>query len=478
MLPREIKTGLERKQVGDLVIDSRLLKPGDIFCAVPGQSSDGRRFIQDVINKGAFAILYESGDGFVAESTSVPTFGIQNLTENLPTLADEFYEYPAQKLSLIGVTGTNGKTSVAHLLSQAFSGKNKNVGTLGTVGNGIWPKLEDSSLTTLDPVSLRKCFKYFLAKNCQKVLMEVSSHALSQGRVAGLIFDTAILTNLTRDHLDFHADMAAYAQAKSKLFEVTMSQSVVVNWDDPFVGQILNHRTSTVLTYSYKGHPKADVALLSEHLVGGGFILKVQTPVGELTLQSPLLGKFNNENILAVVGVLCLHGFSLSDIAHAVKNFQGVRGRMELVHHNPMLIIDYAHTPDALEKALLAARAHTLGKLWLLFGLGGNRDRGKRPLMSKIAERYADHVVFTEDNSRFEPIEQIFADVLSGFENLQKVTVIPSRAEAIFHVISQAGPTDCVLFAGKGHELYLDKLGKKEYFDERAIIQKVLKNVR
>lgn len=441
----------QKMMIKSLIIDSRQAGPGSVFLAYPGSAADGRDFIADAIKNGASAVVYEPA-GFQPKPVSVPMIPVRGLREQVNALAAEFYGFPGNQLTIIGITGTNGKSSVCHFTAQALTKLGQRCGVISTVGNGIWPQLSTSERTTPDPIALQRYLADFVKDGVTHVVIEVSSHALDQQRVHLPDFDIAVFTNLSRDHLDYHPSMQAYAAAKARLFTAPNLTAAVVNRQAEFA--------------------KAMVA----HLPAGA---KLRWYQADQSIKTRLLGRFNQENVAAVAKVLEALGYEAAQIQPILKELQPVRGRMEVIAHAgfPTVVIDYAHTPDALEKALQAL-PNVTGSRWVVFGCGGERDRGKRPLMAKIAERYADHIILTTDNPRFEDPHAIFNDILAGFQAPQTVKVIADRAQAITFVLQQAQAGDVVLLAGKGHETAQCVRGEKIVCDERTIVAGVMKKGR
>lgn len=365
----------------------------------------------------------------------------------------------------IGVTGTNGKTTVSYLLAQILP----QTGLIGTLGAGF---VEDLVITGYTTPPLEKTDELVVAlcqKGAKAIVMEASSHGLQQGRMKNIPFNTAIFTNLTQDHLDYHGDMVNYAQAKATLFKWPSLDVAIVNKDDPSYGLML--QDAKAQTWTYACHDKkSDVALLAAHPKPDGFELSIQTPLGSLSVKMPLLGSFNISNYLAVVSAAIVNGLSLSEIQKKTKAIRAPKGRMERFESDQHadIIIDYAHTADALDKAINACQTHCSGKLWVVFGCGGDRDRGKRPLMAKAAEK-ADVVIVTEDNPRHEDPAQIMGDICQGFE-CDTYRIVKKRDDAITSALIQADKNDMVLLAGKGHETYMDVQGVKHHFDEREVL--------
>ncbi len=446
-----------------LCLDSRLVKPGEIFIAVPGGVQDGRQYIDQALANGAAAVLAES-EGFEGERGS-SVVAINHLSQTLSALAGRFYDDPSEKLSLTGITGTNGKTTCSQLLAQVFSLVDGPAGVVGTLGYGVVsngsPKMTDTGMTTPDAITTQAVLAGFVDDGVGHVAMEVSSHSLDQFRVAGLSFHTAVFTNLSRDHLDYHGDLVSYAEAKIQLFAMPGLINAVINADDHVGAEIALKLPPSINVCGYSVvNPNASIYADDILLSASGISAKVTTPWGAGELNSLLLGKFNLQNLLAVIGAACLQGVPLNDVLKVVPRLQSVPGRMELVAADagPQVVVDYAHTPDALEKVLVTLREHCAGQLWCVFGCGGDRDRGKRPQMGRIASRYADRVVITNDNPRNELPERIAADIREGLveDSAEAVAVVTclDRAEAIRAAVNEAGDDDIVLIAGKGHEGY------------------------
>ena len=440
-----------------LSLDSRQVKPGDLFMACEGQRVHGKAYIEEAIRKGASVVMWESGYLKRDLRQGIPVFAIPNLKFKVGSIAERFYGDPSKKQFVIGVTGTNGKTSVSQFIAQAMHQDNK-CGIVGTLGNGLFGRLESGLHTTPDAISLHSILADLKQKGANKVVMEVSSHALDQGRVAGVSFDVAVFTNLSHEHLDYHGNMFNYGLAKRRLFEVESLKYAVINIDDDYGRALLVSMPSSVGTVSY-GFNSKDLlpSLLGSDLKldQTGLRMRVESDWGKGELRVPILGSFNGSNLLAALGALLASGMGFDDAMQRLSLVQPVDGRME--GHGgkdgcPLVVVDYAHTPDALEQALKALHEHAIGKIHCVFGCGGDRDRSKRPIMAKIAEQYADNVVVTDDNPRTEASELIIADILSGFSNDNEVTVIPDRSTAISQTIAIAKESDVILVAGKGHE--------------------------
>lgn len=458
----ELLRGLSAQQlptltVGGLAADARQLQSGEVFLAYLTPTCDRRHYIADAVAAGAAAILYEA-EGFSGElPATVPAIAVPHLSAKLGILADRYYQQPSAHLPVIGVTGTNGKSSIVHFLAQAFDALAKPAAMIGTLGNGRQGLLEKSKNTTPSVLDVHRLCRQFLQQAVEVVAMEVSSHALVQGRVQGLRFDTAVFTQLSRDHLDYHRDMASYAKAKQQLFEQPGLKRAVFNVDDAYGTKWAQHyadRLHVVTTSCRADHPSATVKLKQWQRLPGGYAITVQTPWGEVATSLHLLGDFNLSNVLAVIAVLGLQGFAMTEVALVLRSLSSVPGRMQCFggQGQAQVVVDYAHTPDALEKALQSLRPFCSGRLFCVFGCGGERDVGKRPLMAATAERWADCLILTDDNPRGEDPGQIIRDMLKGLLADDHVAVVHQRDQAIKQAIAQASSGDVVLVAGKGHE--------------------------
>ncbi|MGA6098692.1 UDP-N-acetylmuramoyl-L-alanyl-D-glutamate--2,6-diaminopimelate ligase [Stutzerimonas marianensis] len=454
--------------IRELTLDSRKVRPGDLFLAVPGLQQDGRAHIADAISRGAAAVAYEAagaGEMNVSGARLVP---VQRLAEQLSAIAGRFYGEPSRSLHLAGVTGTNGKTTVTFLIAQALDRLGERCGIIGTLGTGFHGELALGRHTTPDAIGVQATLAALRKQGARAAAMEVSSHGLSQGRVAALAFDVAVFTNLSRDHLDYHGSMEAYGEAKASLFEMPGLRCRVLNLDDPF-GRALatKEAESRLITYSLED-PSAYLYCADARLDDDGLHARLVTPQGERSLRSTLLGRFNVSNVLAAIGALLGMDYPLDEILAAMPLLEGPEGRMQRLGGGdlPLVVVDYAHTPDALEKVLDALRPHARGRLLCLFGCGGERDRGKRALMAQVAERLADDVVVTDDNPRGEDPLRILDDIRAGFVDPDKVRFIPGRAAAIADCIAASSHDDVVLLAGKGHEDYQEIKGDRLPFSD------------
>lgn len=461
-------------------LDSRRIEPGDLFMACKGANFDGRDFVSEVIAKGAAAVLVEKGELWqeILVENKVPIIPVDKLACRLGKIAATFFNHPSRQFRLVGITGTNGKTSVCQFMGQSLFKLGHVCGTSGTLGYGVYGEdmlavKPNSPGTTPDPVELQRIFSEMLQQKADTMVMEVSSHGLKQGRVCINDFDTAVFTNLTRDHLDYHGSMRAYGEVKLKLFSGSRLSTAVVNMDDLFSAAILNNLSRQVSSYTYSlNNPQANVYPENIEFRRDGFAMDIVSPWGSGRLEAALLGSFNISNLLAVLTtVMALEsrqdGFDFEKVLGVINSMEPVRGRMEIIGDFPVsVVVDYAHTPDALENALNALHEHFKGNIWCVFGCGGERDRGKRPMMARIAESLADRLIVTDDNPRREDSTEIIEQILSGFSNREAVLVESDRATAIDSAITQAEPGDVILLAGKGHEEYQDIGGNRMMFSD------------
>ncbi|OUS10699.1 UDP-N-acetylmuramoyl-L-alanyl-D-glutamate--2,6-diaminopimelate ligase [Gammaproteobacteria bacterium 53_120_T64] len=477
--------------VAGLQLDSRKLAAGEVFIAYPGLLSDGRDYLAAAQAAGAVAALVES-EGFNASrvSSSLPIIAIDNLAHKVSAIAGRFYGVPSANLALIGITGTNGKTTCAQLLAQLFALLGQTAGVIGTLGYGLLGAGEtgqiattDTGLTTPDAVSVQRILAGLRAEGAAAVAMEVSSHSLDQGRVGALQFSTGVFTNLTQDHLDYHQTMAAYQQAKARLFHTPGLENAIVNSDDAAGRAIIAELTAAggPPCYSYScSQTAADIYARAPVFGPSGICADLTTPWGEGELRSCLQGEFNLSNLLAVVGAACAQGHALPAVLAAVEQLQPVPGRLEVVEASvlPLVVVDYAHTPDALEKALSALRPSCSARLWCVFGCGGDRDQGKRAVMGRVAATLADQLVITSDNPRGEAEQAIIDDVLAGVAAANKGVepqVYVDRRAAIRFAVSHAGAQDVVLIAGKGHEDYQQIKDQRLPFNDVAEVRLALR---
>ena len=487
-------------KVTRLVTDSRVVVPGDTFIAYPGSKADGRQFIKQVIANGANAVIWEAHEFSWNEAWRLPNLAVADLRHHAGEIADHVYGSPSQKMWVVGITGTNGKTSCCHWIAQSFCALGKKTALIGTLGNGFPSALQPTLNTTPDAILLHELLADYLAQGAQAVAMEVSSHALEQGRVNGVQYDVALLTNLSRDHLDYHGDMHSYAAAKRRLFDQQPLKYVVLNLDDAFGAEIaeqLQDKGVEVVGYGLDDAALVLAERLGLRMVYGGalhmdtqgFSLQIHSSWGGGELHNTLIGRFNVANLLGVMAVLLVSGVTLSNALHELSHITAVPGRMQTFGESgrPTVVVDYAHTPDALEKVLQAVR-EVIGreivgthdsKVICVFGCGGDRDRGKRPMMGAIAAKLADVSIITSDNPRSEAPLDIIAAIVSGITAGRRETngtyqIIEDRASAIAQAVFSAHATDIVLIAGKGHESYQEVRGVKYPFSDAEVAQRAL----
>ena len=466
--------------VTSITNDSRKVQPGSLFLAVAGEQFDGRQFIAQAVAAGAVAVVYEAKGASPQQwEVDVPCVAVENLQAQQGRIAAEFYRFPSRHLTMIGVTGTNGKTSVTQFIAQAMA--EHPCGVIGTVGYGFLPQLQMGQLTTPDPVSLQSMLAELCEDGAMACAMEVSSHALVQGRVAAVEFDIAVFTQLSRDHLDYHGTMEAYGEAKAQLFASPGLRYGVINCDDP-LGRTLIERHQQdyhIIPYSSQQQNYCEmpgIYVTNCQALTHGFIVDVVTPWGSGQFTTQLLGRFNVDNLLATLGVLGAMEVPLVQALKAISRITTVPGRMQAFGggKKPTVIVDYAHTPDALEKALTVLRAHCQGKLWCIYGCGGDRDKGKRPQMGAIAEQFADQPIITNDNPRSEVPADIANDIQAGLANPAKTVVLLDREEAITYAVQSASPGDIVLVAGKGHEMTQTIGDRIQRFSDAEIVESLL----
>ncbi len=489
-----ISIELANIETKDICNDSRQVKHDDIFAAVSGTAQTGSAFIKDAVSQGAALVLCQSdtqaahGEIQYQEfnlpsgvKKTIPVIWFYQLAENLADVSAYYYGQPSNDVVLTGITGTNGKTSCSLLVAQLLEAMGQRTGIIGTMGAGTLDHLVDINNTTPGPTKLQQLLAQFKAEQIKQVAMEVSSHALSQRRVNKTIIDIAVFTNLSRDHLDYHADMQDYANAKKQLFIGNDKQIHILNADDDVAVQWLTEFSGKNRTVLFSCEPQhVDLTAEQEYLFATniqchqqGVTFSLQSSWGNSEIHSSLLGAFNVSNLLATIAVLLVQGFELEQIAKFTNSLTPVAGRMEafMGAAQPTAVVDYAHTPDGLEKALQSVQGHCKGELWLVFGCGGDRDSGKRPLMGAIAEQYASHIIVTNDNPRTESPQKICDDILAGMKTTENVQVILDREQAVLTALKQAKPQDMVLCAGKGHEDYTIIGHEKIAYHERELVR-------
>lgn len=461
-----------------LSLDSRKLTPGSLFVALPGSAGHGLDYLQEAVAAGCAAVAAEvdakwSSERVAALQAEIPVIAADKLSPG--ALAARFYGNPSAELTVFGYTGTNGKTTCAWLTAGAL----ENCAMIGTLGNGVPGRLHQATHTTPDAITLQKMFADYLQAGISAVAMEVSSHALEQQRIDGVDIDVAVFTNISRDHLDYHASMQSYGEAKQRLFRHPGVKCAVINMDDPY-GEVIAECLADGVRSLKVGVDADDAELRATQVeqIQQGLRMVLRCGEQQAKLESPLIGRFNVDNLLCVSGALLAAGVPLVQAVRRLSGLAGAPGRMERFGggQQPLVVVDYAHTPDALENALRAARTHATGKLICLFGCGGDRDRGKRPMMGGIAEQFADHVILTDDNPRSEPGDEIVEQILCGMHHPARV--VRDRREAITIAIAQARPGDLVLVAGKGHEEQQIIGEQCVHFSDREEVARILEELQ
>ncbi|MGB5630727.1 MAG: UDP-N-acetylmuramoyl-L-alanyl-D-glutamate--2,6-diaminopimelate ligase [Woeseiaceae bacterium] len=465
--------------VQGIASDSRLLRDGFLFLAVQGMSSHGLDYIEQARQAGVCALAWDAATGTDPGEIGIPTIAIDDLAGKLGEIANRYYGRPSEQLNVIGVTGTNGKTTVAWMIAQAREILGERCAYLGTLGYGVDAVEGAAGMTTPAAIELHGHLADFVSAGATSAALEVSSHALAQGRVDGVRFDAALFTNLTRDHLDYHADMREYFESKARLFLECDPTDRIIDIDTEYGAELAAKCGPEVVTVSTRpdrvSNERPFVFVRSVVATAEGSDIAFASTWGDGQFTSQLPGDFNVANAILVLALLLKKGVPLDVACDVMSQLSAPPGRMQRVAMDgPAAVIDYAHTPDALEVALRALRAHCRGKLWCVFGCGGDRDKGKRPQMGEVAEQYSDCVVITTDNPRSEDPRLIIGDILAGLRCADRATIIEDRAAAIAWTISQADDQDVVLIAGKGHEDYQESNGERIAFSDYAVAQKAL----
>ncbi|MFS2223002.1 UDP-N-acetylmuramoyl-L-alanyl-D-glutamate--2,6-diaminopimelate ligase [Pantoea sp. B65] len=476
--------GAPERPLREMTLDSRQAASGDLFVAIAGHQADGRRFIPQAIAQGVAAVIAEAegvaADGDISEMHGVPVIYLSQLPQRLSALAGRFYQQPGEQLRLIGVTGTNGKTTTTQLLAQWATLLGETGAVMGTVGNGLYGQLIAAENTTGSAVDVQHVLHALVKQGATLAAMEVSSHGLVQHRVAALPFAAAAFTNLSRDHLDYHGDMTRYEAAKWLLFSEHQVGQIIINADDEVGFRWLQSLPDAVaVTMENNLQPGCRGRWLKATDVvyhDNGATVRFESSWGNGEIDSRLMGAFNVSNLLVALATLLALDYPLASLIASGNQLLPVCGRMEVFNApaKPTVVVDYAHTPDALEKALEAARLHCKGQLWCVFGCGGDRDKGKRPLMGAIAEQFADVVVITDDNPRSEEPAAIVADILTGLLDAGRARVVHGRAQAVTNAVMQAQPDDLVLVAGKGHEDYQLVGNRRLDYSDRVTVARLL----
>jgi UDP-N-acetylmuramoyl-L-alanyl-D-glutamate--2,6-diaminopimelate ligase len=471
-----------------LTLDSRQVQCGNLFISLSVNKEQRALYIKQAVTLDAIVILFDASNvlseqEMVALSQkNVKAYPIKKLADKAGEIAARFYGHPSLAMTVIAVTGTNGKTSVSQFIAQSLEFLGFPCGVIGTLGVGRLDDLQSNGMTTPDPISLQAALAAFYQQAIKYAVIEASSHALEQGRLNSVDIDVAVLTNLSRDHLDYHQDMVSYAAAKQRLFDMSNLKIAVINSDDDFGMSLMTHLAAnkdiTVISYSSQGKNGMSLQAQAIEATSDGVNFELIGDSSSAQIQSSLLGRFNVDNLLATAASLLAINVSFDEVIRALVQCHSVKGRMQCYggDQQPHLVIDFAHTPDALEQALKSLRVHLAndGQLWCVFGCGGDRDVGKRAVMGQIAEHYADRIVLTDDNPRSEMPATIVNDILSGIKEQQKVYVEHDRKLAITYVITHANDSDMVLVAGKGHEEYQEIAGVKNPFSDALVVKQIL----
>jgi len=465
------------KKFDNLSLNSKQISKNTVFIAYPGNKHDGREFIQEAIENGAAGIIFESKNFKKNLNLSIPNISISDLKNKLAAISSQFYEYPSKKISIIGITGTNGKTTSAYWLSQCLNHLKIKTAFIGTLGYGDLKKLKKSQNTTPSAIDLQRSIKEIYKKKYKYVAMEVSSHGIKEQRINNIEFKQRLFTNLSRDHLDYHKTMSEYAEVKKKFMLSEKNGNIIVNIDDKVGQSIFNNSVlpdNKKVSFSIYKKSKIQATNISQKHNNLNFDLNYYGKSFPVRLK--LIGIFNIYNVLGVIGCLSTMGFEVNQIINSLKKIKQVPGRTEFIKKSkdlPSVMIDYAHTADALENILKSIKNNSFKKIILVFGCGGDRDKGKRKEMAKIAEKYADHSLITSDNSRNENPKDIIEDISKHFD--QEPIKIIDRKEAICEAIKMADKGDLVVIAGKGHEEYQEIGNKKIYFSDKKVVDDFIK---
>lgn len=464
------------RPISGIVMDSRRAVPGNLFFALPGLRTDGTAYIDEAINRGAVAVVTTKLP--LTAPAKVTYIQVADPRATLARVAQRYYKFPDRDMAVIGVTGTNGKTTVTHLVKHFLNGDQR-VGLIGTINYDLGARTVPSYKTTPESLDIFGMLAQMRDAGCRQAVMEVSSHGIDQQRVAGLHFSAAVFTNLTRDHLDYHKTLDSYFEVKTRLFTGKTGAEpklAIVNLDDAHGEKLVGLLPEGVRAVTYGENPKAQVRAEAVSLNFKNTTFKLVWPAGEMVVDSPLIGRYNVSNLLAAIATAWSMGRDPVVFMPRLRSFKGVAGRMERIEEGQAfnVLVDYAHTDDALRNALGMLRTITPGRLLVVFGCGGNRDRSKRPLMVKAVQEYADYAFATADNPRSEALTQIFTDMKAGVTAPDKITWIEDRRRAISLALDIAKPGDCLLIAGKGHESYQEFADTVIPFDDRQVVRELI----
>ncbi len=469
--------GNRNRQIENIVYDSRKVKSGGLFVAIPGEKHNGETFIKEALNKGAVAIIMQSSSlaSLQMDQKNITVLGVDSSRASLAKISANYFGRPSEELNLTGITGTNGKTTLTYILESLSKADGKQAGVIGTIDCHFGETRIPSSMTTPESLDLNQRLRQMVDAGISDCFLEVSSHALTQKRVYDMSFEAGIFTNLSRDHLDFHKNMEEYKNAKAKLFRENTIKTPIVNIDDPAGSELAEELNKNVCTTGIKCSADFSAENIVLNATGSRFTLK--TPKGSIEVQTNLLGQHNIYNLISAAAWASVRGMSLETIQNAFQEIPEVPGRFESINcgQNFSVLVDYAHTEDALSKSISAAKTFTKGNVIVVFGCGGDRDKGKREGMGRIALEKADLAIITSDNPRTEDPDQIISDICKGIPDKASYSTITSRREAIGYAIKQAKENDLILIAGKGHEDYQILGEKKERFDDREVAREFLR---
>lgn len=472
--------------VSGLSADSRKIKPGYLFVVQTVTGKSNTIFINDAVRNGAVAVIADISAVPETLLCPVPVIRVNELSKKTGEIASRFYGYPTDDMYVIGITGTNGKSTISHILAHVLTDTERGrCGLIGTLGHGQFGQLTACPNTTPEPITLQSLLAEMHSNKTRDVVIEVSSHGLDQYRVAGVKFDMAVFTNLSRDHLDYHSTFENYSDTKQRLFTEFPISHAVVNIDDPFGAALIEKLPATVKCTGYtldeqgKSRFSDRLPVVSgrvKNISLGEMQMDIDSPWGNALLTTTLFGRFNAYNLLAALSALCLHDLHFQEVIHVLSGYKNISGRMECINteKSPRIVVDFAHTPDALEQVLSVLRSVCSGKLYCVFGCGGNRDMGKRREMGKIADHYADSIVLTSDNPRYENPDAIIQDIAEGISRHSSITIEPDREIAIRNTVMSALPADIILVAGKGHEDYQEISGERKPYSDQKIIAECL----
>jgi UDP-N-acetylmuramoyl-L-alanyl-D-glutamate--2,6-diaminopimelate ligase len=479
---------LDKITLTGLTLDSRQVNVGYLFVSLSLDKQQSEKHLKQALKLGAAAVLYDARQALSEQETlalaqvNVTAYPIKDLADKVSEIAARFYGHPSLAMTIIAVTGTNGKTSVSQFIAQGLEFLGKPCGVIGTLGVGRINDLQITGMTTPDPIRLQAELADLCQQSIKYVVVEASSHALEQGRLNSIDIDVAVLTNLSRDHLDYHQDMASYAAAKQRLFDMENIKVAIINNDDDFgrllISKLVKRENLNLMTYSSQGTGKATLQACGVNSKLDGLEFVLADELVSSVIHSGLLGKFNVDNLLATAASLLAIDITFGDVANALPHCQAIDGRMQSYggKDQPHIVIDFAHSPDALEQALKSLRAHLTnnGQLWCVFGCGGDRDIGKRSVMGRTAELYADRIVISDDNPRTEVADDIIDQILGGIKQAEKVHIEHDRQLAITYAVTHAKNIDIVLVAGKGHEQYQEVDGVKYDFNDAIVVKHIL----